>query len=334
MELPKPVDRKILNLAFIGLGWIGKNRMDAIIKSGLAVPALLSDSNPELLNQLSLVYPGSIISEKMDRDDIIDGAVIATPNAFHASQAIQIMNAGIPVFCQKPLARTTEETKKIVNKAKDMNLFLGVDFSYRYTAAFKKVLEIVKSGEIGDIYSVDLVFHNAFGPGKSWCYDPMLSGGGCVIDLGIHLIDLLLYTLNSPEVQEVTAYLYNKGKVIQEEKMVEDYALVLISFQNGISAKLTCSWNLSIGQDADIEAAFYGSKGTSVFKNLSGSFYDFNAELYKGNKKETLISPPDDWMGKAGIYWAERIMKDTSYDNSADSYIKTARIIDQIYRRL
>src|SRR3954471_7558199 len=75
------------------------------------------------------------------------------------------------------------------------DLRLGIDFSYRFVEGARRIRELVAAGELGRVYAARLVFHNAYGPDKEWFYDRARSGGGCVIDLGTHLIDLLLWIL-------------------------------------------------------------------------------------------------------------------------------------------
>lgn len=99
---------------------------------------------------------------------------------------MEALAAGLAVFCQKPLGRTAAQTRRVMAAARTMNRLLGVDLSYR----FVRGMQTIQAGEIGEVYAVQLVFHNADGPDKAWFYDPVQSGGGCVIDLGLHLVDL------------------------------------------------------------------------------------------------------------------------------------------------
>jgi predicted dehydrogenase len=334
MELTNTTREKTLKLAFLGLGWMGTNRMEAIIRSGLGMPVILSDTNHLLFDDLRKKYPEAEIREELGYDKELDGVVIATPSALHAAQAVEALNAGIPVFCQKPLARTLEETEFVVNTAEKKNLLLGVDFSYRYTKAFAKLYEAVKSGEIGDLFSAVMIFHNAYGPDKPWAYNPALSGGGCVIDLGIHLIDMLLLLTDFPEALKAESNLYSRGNSVRGENIVEDYASANILLDSGLSAHLNCSWNNSIGQDAVIEFTLYGTRGSVSFKNVNGSFLDFKAELFRGTWREILFSPPDEWMGMAAVEWARKLLSDKTFDKTAHQFVKTARIIDMIYGRI
>ena len=100
----------------------------------------------------------------------------------------------------------------MVNAAREADRLLAVDLSYRFTEGMQRIREVVQSGGLGRIYAVDLVFHNAYGPDKPWFYDPALSGGGCVMDLGVHLVDLALWTLEFPSVSHVSSKLFRDGE--------------------------------------------------------------------------------------------------------------------------
>jgi predicted dehydrogenase len=123
-------------------------------------------------------------------------------------------------------------------------------------------------------------------------------------------------------------------KLQPNEEKVEDFAKVSMLTADDTAISLECSWHVSAGQDAVIEAKFYGTEGGAAFKNINGSFYDFKAEKYKGTHTETLVSPPDDWSGRAGVVWAENILEGRGYDAvTGEELIKSAEIIDRIYGR-
>jgi len=103
----------------------------------------------------------------------------ATPSALHAPQTCQALEAGTAVFCQKPLARTADETRQVIRAARRADRILGVDLSYRFVDGVPQMRELVRSGELGTVFAADLVFHNAYGPDKPWFYDVRQSGGGC-----------------------------------------------------------------------------------------------------------------------------------------------------------
>src|SRR5919202_6291888 len=126
----------------------------------------------------------------------------------------------------------------------------------------RRIREVVRSGELGRVYAVELAFHNAYGPDKPWFYDRALSGGGCVTDLGVHLVDLALWTLGFPAVDRVTAKLHG-GEI-------EDYAGVQLELAGGVSVRVACSWRLHAGRDCVLKAAFYGTHGGVALRNVGG----------------------------------------------------------------
>lgn len=329
---------KTLNIGFVGLGWIGLNRMQALLSlPDIKGAAILEPNKENAEKALEIAHEAEVYNsyDELLNDPEIDAVVIATPSALHAEQAIQALEAKKAVFCQKPLGRNLKEVEKVIKAAQENNQLLGVDLSYRYTKAFQKIYKAIQQQEIGEIYAAELVFHNAYGPDKEWFYDYQKAGGGCVLDLGLHLVDLVLWSLNYPEVQNLKSHLFNQGeKIMENEEVVEDFASVMCSTEYQTSIHLQCSWNISAGRDAVIAAKFFGTKGGLAFKNINGSFYDFVAEKYIGTQTEKLVSPPDDWGGKAIKNWAESLQKGKKFDaEAAKEQIKLAKVLDRIYGR-
>ncbi len=225
-------------LGFLGVGWIGLNRLEAIARSGVAEIAAIADPSPDTAAKASASFPKAAVEGSLenllDRALELDGLVIATPSALHAEQSIAALGRGIAVFCQKPLGRDARETDMVINAARKANRLLGVDLSYRFMSGVRRIRELIQYGELGEIFAVELVFHNAYGPGKDWFFDRRLSGGGCVIDLGIHLVDLALWSLDFPEVTQVTGRLYAGGMDWRARPdRVEDYASARFGLDTG-----------------------------------------------------------------------------------------------------
>jgi len=324
-------------LGFLGTGWIGRHRLRAIAASGIGlVHAVAEPAEAAAREACDGLSPAPIVTGSLDEllELELDGIVIATPSALHAEQAIAALERGIAVFCQKPLARTTAETRRVIDAARAADRLLAVDLSYRFTAGMMVVRELVSRGELGEVFAVDVVFHNAYGPDKPWFRDMALSGGGCVIDLGIHLVDLALWTLDYPRLRSATSRLFAGGRPLRATgRDVEDYAVARLDLESGASVQLSCSWNLSAGQDAVIGATFYGTRGGASFHNVGGSFYDFTADRFTGTKRESLVTPPDDWGGRAAVDWVRRLAAGARFDPAAARLVDLAAAIDRIYGR-
>ena len=281
--------------------------MEAGVAEVAAVHDVQADAAAEGLKLSPDAVVFSAFEELLNHD--VAGVVIATPNCFHAEQSIAALENGIAVFCQKPLGRNAFETRRIVEAARNADCLLGVDLSYSAIPAMQKVSALVASGELGKIFAVDAKFHNGYGPDKAWFRDYSLSGGGCVLDLGSHLLDLALRPLGFPRIARVQSSLFAKGELPKKGE-VEDYGVATIETVNGTVINLSCCWNLHVGREADIEIAFYGTEGGAKLRNVDGSFYDFVGERFRGTQTELLSDPQDSkwqWGGLAAIEWVKRL---------------------------
>ena len=210
---------------------------------------------------------------------------------------------------------------------------MAVDLSYRFTEAATRIRDLVRDGTLGHVHAVDLTFHNAWGPDKPWFYDPALSGGGCVMDLGVHLVDLALWLLDGATMTEVSSHLFARGQPLVDHDMAEDYAVATLTLDTGAVVRLACSWRLPAGQDAVIAASLYGDLGGAALHNVGGSFYDFTAEHFEGTSRRVIASPPDDWGGRAAADWARRLAAGERFDPRVERLIGVSRVLDRIYGR-
>lgn len=321
-------------LGFLGVGWIGNHRMEAIAKAGVAEIVAVADPSRERREAALDIAPDAQECEHLGQllEPPLDGIVIATPSALHAEHTIAALERGRAVFCQKPLSRTCEEAQRVIDAAVVADRLLAVDLSYREATAMRRIRDVVTAGGIGRPFAVDLTFHNAYGPDAAWFYDKAKAGGGCVIDLGVHLVDLALWLLGYPDVERVESRMFHKGMPALPHQC-EDYALVQMQLAGDVTVRLACSWRVSAGRDAVIEAVLYGRDGGIAMKNVDGSFFDFVAEHYHGTKREVLAAPPDDWGGRAAVAWAKQLATSPLFDPQAIQLVELARVIDRIYAR-
>jgi predicted dehydrogenase len=222
----------------------------------------------------------------------------------------------------------------VIAAARSSGRLLAVDMCYRFVRGIAKIKQLADDGAIGELYACELIFHNAYGPDKPWYYDRRLSGGGCVIDLGIHLIDLALWFFHDLPVRAVSSRRFAQGRLLDDgDPALEDYAVARLDLAGGATASIACSWNLPAGKDAVIGAAFYGTEGGLAVRNVNGSFYDFRAERYRRTASEILDQAPDAWGGRALAAWAEQLTGALAYDPAVESAARVAAVIDAIYGR-
>jgi len=336
---PRPPRREVRGarvprLGFVGVGWIGRMRLESVVRDAVAEVVAVADPCEQNRTACAELAPRAEQGERLD--DLLsldlDGVVIATPSALHAAAAERALRRGIAVFCQKPLGRNEAECLRVVDAARAHDRLLGVDFCYRYTRAAHALRELVQSEAIGRVYAMDLVFHNAYGPDKPWFYQRALSGGGCLLDLGIHLVDLALWLNDERSVVRASGTLLRRGRPLRaNDGEVEDYATADLTLASGARARLACSWKLPAGTEAVISVQLHGTEGGAALRNVGGSFYDFVAERYVRTRSEILVEPPDAWGGRALTSWARRLGRNPCYDPRVESVVEVARTLDRIY---
>jgi len=133
--MPRP------RVGFLGVGWIGRHRMEAILATGAVEVAGIADASAEMAAAAATLAPGARLTSTLDEllDLGLDAVVIATPSALHAAQSIRALECGAAVFCQKPLGRTAAEAHGFATAADAAGLVHAVGFSWRRLAAVEAI---------------------------------------------------------------------------------------------------------------------------------------------------------------------------------------------------
>lgn len=191
----------------------------------------------------------------------VDAVVICTPNKFHAEIAVAALEAGVHVLCEKPMAMTVTECEAMLDASKKSGKLLSVAYHYRHTEAAKVSKATLKSGEVGDPLVTRIqALRRRKVPGWGVFTNKELQGGGSLIDYGCHLIDLSLWLLGDPKPKEVMGTTYNRlsktpnqinewGAFDHETFDVDDHVSGYITFEDGSSLLLECSWAANIKED-------------------------------------------------------------------------------------
>jgi len=246
---------------------------------------------------------------------------------------VAALETGHAVFCQKPLARSAAETVRIVAAAERAGRLLGVDYAYRHTDALRRIHDLVHTGALGRLYAMDLTFHSALGPEKSWFHDKQASGGGCLMDLGTHLVDLALWILGFPAVEVGGTRLFARGERLRhDDARVEDFASATLD-AGSVSVRLACSWRVPAGRDAVIDLQLWGSESGAAVRNLEGSIHELVAERFDGPHREVLSAPPDNWGGRALVEWTRRLAAGEGSTTEGRQFVAVAEVLDRIYGR-
>jgi predicted dehydrogenase len=220
----------------------------------------------------------------------------------------------------------------MVDAARRAGRLLGVDYSYRFTGGARRLKERMDRGELGRVFSADTVFHNAYGPDRPWFFDHRLSGGGALIDLGCHLIDLAFWLLGDPPVREVRGNALRGGEPLGAGA-VDDFASARIELEGGAAVSLAVSWNAHAGQDCVIRTTLLGTAGGAEFRNVGGSFYDFELARFDGRSAAVEVSESRDWLGKAILDWVQRLTAANRFDPEIERSVAVSEVVDAVYGR-
>jgi len=218
-------------------------------------------------------YPGTKVYEdyhELLADPAIDIVGISTPNLFHSEIAIAALRQGKHVFCEKPDAVNPLEAQKMADVAQETGKILMVMRNNRFSREAKYAKRIIEEGQLGDLYMGRCGWIRRRGiPGRGgWFTTKELSGGGPLIDLGVHMIDMALWLSGNPKPIAVSGATYRKfadqpdefGNVPAGTFDVEDLATGFIRFDNGASLQIEFSWASNIAEEQKF-LEWRGTKG-------------------------------------------------------------------------
>jgi 1,5-anhydro-D-fructose reductase (1,5-anhydro-D-mannitol-forming) len=262
--------------------------------------------------------------EEMLADPAVDVVYVASPNSLHYEQVVAAARAGKHVYCDKPLAMTTEEARRAVDACRDAGVKLGVNFQTRHYAANQEAKRLIDEGAIGDIKLMEIASCAGNNPLKGWRTDAGLAGMGAVNNISVHPLDLACYFAGS-EVTEVVA-LTNVGRSDE----LETLPLVLLRFENGAMAYI--NGNQAVPNPrADMEV--YGSEGRISGRSTTRPGMDGELLVKKNDGQEQSI-PFDtkDGFKRAIQAFNEAIASGTEPNPSGKDGLRSVELVDAITR--
>ena len=236
----------------------------------------LEDRCKELAQEHNVPDVYTDYRDMLARPDI-QAVSIAVPNFLHVSIGLDAIAAGKHVLMEKPLARNTEEGEQLVRAAEEAGLILGIVFNRRSRSDMQVLKRFVDRGELGEIYHARAYWNRRSGiPGLgSWFTSKDGAGGGPLIDLGVHVLDMALWLMDEPEVQRASAATYakigpqgignwsgNRFAVTAEQRYeVEDFASAFLRTDRGSTLYLEASWAEFSSRTDEFGVSLLGSKG-------------------------------------------------------------------------
>lgn len=187
----------------------------------------------------------------------VDAAVVATPNALHAPQAVALLRSGKHVMVEKPMAMSVGECDEMIEASRASGASLMVAHCWRFREEVRAMRDRIAARELGEVVKTrGYGVHTNWGP-SGWFVDPALAGGGALVDMGVHTIDTARFLLGDPLPTRVCATVGTR----YGDYAVDDDGIVLISWSSGVNSVVESGWwhPRSGGLEADTE--IYGTKG-------------------------------------------------------------------------
>ena len=273
-----------LRIGISGAGTMGRIHAESYRRSGKAEVVAICDSNKDKLEEAKRrlgIEKGFTEFEEMLEEDL-DAVSICTPNFLHFPQALSALERGCHVLLEKPMALNSQEAKKIVEKAEETGKILMMGMTWRFMRPYQYIRELAQEGEFGDIYYAWGKWLRRRGvPGLGgWFTTKKMSGGGPLIDIGVHVLDCILWIMDFPKVERVCGFVFEKfgfeagegdwpppeAKHPHDLKTgvfdVEDFGGGLIFLEGGKVINLEVSWALN--QEPFTGLGISGDKGGAV----------------------------------------------------------------------
>jgi predicted dehydrogenase len=216
-------------------------------------------------------------------DPEVEAVSVTTPNAFHAPVSLAALEAGKHVFCEKPPATSTDEVRRVKALAERSGKTLYYCLNNRFRPDVLQLRRYIQNGELGEIYYAKTATIRRRGAPGGWFANKQMSGGGALIDIGVHCIDWTLYMMGNPQPVEIYGATYSKirkydledhrtwsppevrGQAQMDRAVdVDDMATALIRLDNGATLFVEVSWSLNVEQDHENTELFGTRAGASM----------------------------------------------------------------------
>ena len=337
----------IVRIGIIGAGQIAYKHCEHIQEHSRAEVAAVADKHEGRREEFASRFhlPVSYrTADELIADKSIDAVSIALPNVLHASTAIMALRAGKHVLLEKPMAMNLKEAEEIASTAELSNRVFMTGMNQRYRKESQTIRTIVQRGELGEIYHAKAFWMRRSGIPKfgTWFCQKEKAGGGALLDIGVHLLDLCLHLIGQFNPTSVLGATYSRfgprglgqgswGMSDAEEEIfdVEDFATALIRFENGTSVSLDASWAIHQREATSTNVLLYGTEaGAGVFPPEIYRYGQVDGEYEVVNPQNVDIPFPK---GERFANWINVILGTEKPLVTVEESLVVQRILDGIY---
>src|SRR5438876_10508660 len=334
-----------LNLGIIGTGWPGQMHAQALRTKGEANLYGCADLDERRRTAFEKEYaPEKSFADyhELLKDRNADAVIICLPNFLHFPASLAALEAGKHVLCEKPPTMNAAEMKVLREEATKRNLIYFFSRQFRFTPAMRLAKALVEEGRLGKIYHAKATFVRSRGIPVgvgNWFTEKKRSGGGALIDIGVHALDSVWYLMGTPRPTSVSAQVFRNFDHLVKVSVfdVEDAAYAFIRFENGAVVQLETSWAGNLTDDIPPRKYFgrelnnstlFGTKATIRLKPLT-LLEDQDGELVtvplevKGNEPNGFELQLQNFVAS--------IRRDAEPVNNADQAVALMEMLDAIY---
>ncbi|MEK4297797.1 Gfo/Idh/MocA family oxidoreductase [Oceanobacillus sp. FSL W8-0428] len=346
---------KKLNVAIIGCGGIANGKhLPSLSKIKEVALTAFCDIEKEKAVKAAQAYGTEDATvyedyQKLLEDQTIDVVHVLTPNISHAEISIAALEAGKHVMCEKPMAKTSEEAKQMVEAAHRTGKKLTIGYNNRFRPDSQHLHQVTERGDLGEVYFAKAhAIRRRAVPTWGVFLDEEKQGSGPLIDIGTHALDLTLWMMDNYKPKSVMGNTYHKlgkkkdaanawGPWDPEKFTVEDSAFGFITMENGATITLEASWALNSLDVDEAKCTLSGTEGGADMKNgLRINGEDFG-KLYT-NEIDLSTSGVAFYEGKAendadleARLWIESIINDTEPTVKPEEALVVTQILEAIY---
>lgn len=334
--------RKI-RLGFIGTGGIAKNAHMTSLKNIEDVELVaVSDINQETAQSASDMFEGKpkvyTDYKAMLKNEKLDAVDVCTPNLYHKQPSIDALNAGLHVIVEKPIAMSAKEAQAMCQAARKNERKLMVAQCQRFRPDVQLLKKMIDAGELGDIYYSRVWALRRRGvPAWGVFIEKDKQGGGPMIDIGVHMLDMALYLMGHPKPVAVSGQCYTKfgkrkgvfnpwGEWDPKKYTVEDYAAGFVRFDNGATLSIEASFAANIKKD-ELNVTLLGTEGGSDMDPF---------RIYKERHQRIIVEEPT-MLPQVNTYEAElreffaAIRENRDPLVTGEQALMTQQILDGVY---
>ncbi len=346
---------KELNIGFIGCGNIAQNKHMAGLSKIEGVNLCgFTDTNPETAKMAQTAYgtKNSNVydnAESLLKNSDLDIIHICTPNFTHAELSLMALDAGKHVMVEKPMAISSDDAQKMLDKATEKGLQLTIGHQTRFREDVRQLKSLIGADVLGEIYYAKAHAIRRRGvPSWGVFLNKEIQGGGALIDIGCHALDLTMYLMDNFKPKMVVGNIYQKlGKQTgltnswapwdPNKFEVEDSAFGFVTMENGATLTIEASWALNSLDTSNITSVLCGTKGGADMKEGLRVNLDSNGMLQtvKPTESKNFEFPPKivPTLGDMEMAaWINAVRTETEPCVKAAETLQVTRIIEALYK--